>query len=332
MSDAAAALMPLADWMRQVREARVRISPYLRPTPLYTYPLLSELVGAEVWVKHENYQPIGAFKVRGGINLVGSLSDDEKRRGVITASTGNHGQSIAYAARLFGVRAVIGVPEGCNPAQLAAMKSWGAEILVHGRDFDEARERVEEAARERGLRYIHSANEPMLIAGVGTMALEVLEACPDANVIFCAVGGGSGCASTALVARALKPELRVVGVQAARARSAYESWRQKKLVSTGRSDTFAEGVATRFAFELTQQILWEHLSDFELVEEEEMRQAMIHYLDRARTLAEGAGAAPLAAAIKRSAELRGKKVVLYLSGGNVSRDALVRALTDPNPW
>jgi threonine dehydratase len=293
---------------------------------------LSDLVGAEVYVKHENHQPIGAFKVRGGVNLVGSLSQGERERGVITASTGNHGQSIAYAARLFGTRAVIGVPESCNPAKLAAMKSWGAEILIHGRDFDETREKVEQVAAERGMRHIHPANEPLLIAGVATIALEVLEELPQADYLFCAVGGGSSCAGASLVASAMKRSLKVVGVQAARACSAFESWRRRELVSTGRADTFAEGVATRVAFEMTQRILWEHLGSFVLVEEEEMRRAMIHYLDGARTLAEGAGAAPLAAALKMSEEVRGRKVVLYLSGGNVSREHLVRVLTDRQEW
>ena len=313
-------------WMTLILQARQRIAPYLKPTPLFYYPLLSDLVGAEIWVKHENHQPTGAFKVRGGINLVSSLSPDQKAAGVVTASTGNHGQSIAYAAQLFGARAIIGVPENSNPAKVAAMKSWGAEILVHGKDFDETRERVEAFAAERGMRYIHPANEPMLIAGVATIALEVLETLPDADYLFCAVGGGSSCAGAALVSRALSPALQVVGVQAARACSAYESWRQKRLVTTGRSDTFAEGVATRVAFEMTQQILWRNLTRFVLVEEEEMRQAMIHYLDRARTLAEGAGAAPLAAALKCRDELQGKRVVLYLSGGNVAREQLVDVL------
>ncbi len=324
--------MPETDWMPLVLEARQRIAPHLEPTPLHYYPLLSELVGAEIYVKHENVQPIGAFKVRGGINLIGSLSAAEKARGVITASTGNHGQSIAYAAKLFGVKAVIGVPENCNPSKLAAMKSWGAEILMAGKDFDETREVVEKAAAERGLRYIHPANEPLLIAGVATMALEVLEALPEVETIFCPVGGGSSCSGTVLVARALKPSLRVIGVQAARASSAFESWRQKRLVTTGSADTFAEGIQTRVAFELTQSILWRHLERFVLVEEEEIRQAIVHYLEKARTLAEGAGAAPLAAALKCKDEVRGKKVVLYLSGGNISRPTLIRILTDPHPW
>ncbi len=318
--------------MPLILEARRRISPYLQPTPLHYYPLLSDLVGAQVYVKHENYQPIGAFKVRGGINLIASLSPEQKRQGVITASTGNHGQSIAYAASLFGVKAVIGVPVRCNPSKLAAMRSWGAEIVMHGGDFDEAREKVESIALERGMRYIHSANEPLLIAGAATMALEVFEQLPTVDFIFCAVGGGSGCSGTALVARSVNPGTTVIGVQAARASSAYESWRQKRIVSTGSADTFAEGVQTRVAFEMTQQILRAHLRRFILVEEQEIREAMIHYLELARTLAEGAGAVPLAGALKCRNELRGRKVVLYLSGGNISRSNLVRALTDPLPW
>lgn len=324
--------MPQREWMPLILEARRRIAPYLKPTPLHYYPLLSDLVGAEVYVKHENAQPIGAFKVRGGINLIGSLSTVERANGVITASTGNHGQSVAYASHIFGVKAVIGVPENCNPSKLAAMQSWGAEMLITGRDFDETREVVEKTAKERGMRHIHPANEPLLIAGVATMALEVLEVLPEAEVIFCPVGGGSSCAGTTLVARAVKPSLRVIGVQAARASSAYESWRQRRLVTTGSADTFAEGVQTRVAFELTQSILWQNLERFVLVEEEEMRQAILHYLEKARTLAEGAGAAPLAAALKCKDEIRGKKVVLYLSGGNVSRSNLIHILTDPNPW
>jgi threonine dehydratase len=319
------------EWMPQILEARRRISAHLSPTPLYYYPLLSELLGAEVHVKHENFQPIGAFKVRGGINLMACLPPAERARGVITASTGNHGQSVAYAARLFGVKAVIGVPENSNPSKVAAMRSWGAEILVHGKDFDETREKVEEVAAERGLRYIHSANEPLLIAGVATMALEVLEQLPQADVIICAVGGGSGCAGTTLVTSAIKPSTTVVGVQAAGASSAYESWRRKELVTTGKADTFAEGVQTRVAFRMTQEILWANLSTFILVEDQEIREAMIHYLERARTMAEGAGAVPLAGALKCREELPGKKVVLYLSGGNVSRATLARLLAEEHP-
>ena len=168
--------------LADVYEARLRIAPHLRPTPLYGYPALDELVGTEVLVKHENHQPIGAFKVRGGVNLVAQLTADERERGVVTASTGNHGQSIAYAARLFGVRATICVPEAANPVKVASIRGLGAELVFHGRDFDDAREHAERLALEHGYRYVHSGNEPALIAGVGTETLEIVEQEPRIEV------------------------------------------------------------------------------------------------------------------------------------------------------
>src|SRR5687767_12732935 len=156
-----------------VLEARRRIGPYLQPTPLYTYPSLSELAGCDLWVKHENHQPVGAFKVRGGVNLISRLTDEERAGGVIAASTGNHGQSDAYADRPFGVRAIVCVPEGANPVKVESIRALGAEIVAHGRDYDEARERCEALAAEHGYRYVHSGNEPLLIAGVATVALEI---------------------------------------------------------------------------------------------------------------------------------------------------------------
>jgi hypothetical protein len=159
--------------LADVLAARARIAPYLTPTALHRYPALDAMAGAHLWVKHENHQPIGAFKVRGGVNLISQLTDDERRRGVITASTGNHGQSVAYAADLFGVRAVICVPEQANPVKVESMQALGAEIVFHGKDFDDAREHCEKLAAERGHRYIHSGNEPHLITGVATSTLEI---------------------------------------------------------------------------------------------------------------------------------------------------------------
>src|ERR1700744_5888144 len=180
--------------LAEVLAARQRIAPYLRATALYCYPALDAMTGAALWVKHENHQPVGAFKVRGGVNLVSRLSADERRRGVITASTGNQGQSVAYAADLFGVRAVICVPEQANPVKVESMRALGAEVIFHGRDFDEAREYCEELAAGQGYRYTHSGNEPSLVAGVATCALEILLAQPDTDVIVVPVGGGSGAA------------------------------------------------------------------------------------------------------------------------------------------
>ncbi len=297
--------------------ARQTIAPYLRPTPLYFYQSLSDLLGAQVWVKHENHQPVGAFKVRGGIHLIAHLSDAEKARGVISASTGNHGQSIAYGARLFGVRAVIGMPEGANPGKVAAIRHLGAEIHFHGRDFDEARLYVEELARREGLRYVSSGDEPRLIAGVGTYALEIVEALPDVEAIVAPVGGGSGAAGVCLVVKTVNPAIQVIGVQAEKAPAAYLSWKEGKRVEA-KMETFAEGLATRAPFDLPQAILRRHLDDFWLVSEEAMKQAIVLMLEHTHNLAEGAGAAALAGAIQHKDHLTGKKVVLVQSGGNLA--------------
>jgi threonine dehydratase len=308
-----------------VLAARKRIAPYLPPTPLHHYPLLSETVGAEVWVKHENHQPVGAFKVRGGINLVSQLSPEERKKGVITASTGNHGQSIAYASRLFGVRAIIGMPEGANPGKVAAIRHLGAEILFHGQDFDDARQRVEELAQEEGYRYVSSGDEPDLIAGVGTHTLEILEKLPNAEVIIVPVGGGSGASGACIVAKTVNPAIEIIGVQAEKAAAAYLSWKARKRVEA-KMETFAEGLATRAPFMLPQSILWEYLDDFVLVSEEEMLRCIVHFLERTHNLAEGAAAASLAAALQLRDRLAGRKVVLIMTGGNLSLSNLRRAL------
>ncbi|MFQ5875617.1 MAG: threonine/serine dehydratase [Dehalococcoidia bacterium] len=302
--------------LEDVFSARKVIGHYLPQTPLWHYPGLSHMVGAQVFLKHENYQPIGSFKIRGGINLVSRLTEDEKARGVISASTGNHGQSVAYAGRLFGVRSIIVVPEEANPGKVESMRNLGGEVLFHGADFDESREHVERLAAEFSYRYIHSANEPLLISGVGTYALEILEELPDVDAILVPVGGGSGASGTALVAKALNPSIQVIGVGAEKAPAAYLSWKHHKYIEAG-METFAEGMATRVPFELTQSILRDLLDDYLLVSEEELKAAIVALLEKAHTLAEGAGAAPLAAALKIKDQLQGKKVVLVLSGGNL---------------
>ena len=303
--------------LADVLGARRRISPHLRPTPLFPYAGLDELVGADVWVKHENHQPVGAFKVRGGVNLVSQLDEKERRRGLIAASTGNHGQSVAYAARIFGVAARICVPEGANPVKLAAMRALGADLIEHGADFDAAREHCERLAAEHGYRYVHSGNEPLLIAGVGTETLEILEEQPDVDAILVPIGGGSGAAGACIVAKAVRPELEVIGVQSEAAPAAYRSWRGRAMLD-GEASTHAEGLATRVPFELPQRILWELLDDFVLVSEDEIREATRLMIEHTRNLVEPAGAAPLAAALKLKHRLRGKRIALVASGANIS--------------
>jgi threonine dehydratase len=321
---------PLTDNLRiptfqDVLLARRQIAPYLNPTPFFSYPAVNQLIGTSTYIKHENAQPTGAFKVRGGINLTSLMSEEERRRGVAAASTGNHGQSVAYAAQLFGVKARIVVPEGANPGKVAAMEGMGAEVIFHGEKFDDSVRYVTQLAEEQGLRYIHAGNEPLLIAGVGTYTLEMLETEPEIDVIFVPVGSGTGAAGTALTAHALHPAVKVIGVQSELSPAGYESWKARSLLSA-ENLTFAEGVATGKGTDLPQRILWEQLDDFVLVSDEEIQQGMIWMIQHAHTLAEGAGAAALAAAYKMRGQLQGKKVAVICSGGNSSLAHLRTAL------
>jgi threonine dehydratase len=310
---------------RDVLAARQRIAAHLRPTPLFSYPALNDLIGTQIYVKHENHQPVGAFKVRGGVNLVAQMSAAERSCGLISASTGNHGQSIAYAGKLFDVRVVIVVPEGANPGKVAAMRGMGAEVVFHGAKFEEAVQHCEALARQHGYRYVHSANEPHLIAGVGTHTLEILLEEPGIEVIIVPLGLGSGAAGACIAAHGLNPAVQVIAVQSEASPAGYQSWKQGALV-TAPNRTFAEGVATGSAAELTQQILRGHLHDFCLVSDDEIRQAMVWMIERAHTLVEGAGATPLAAANRMREQLQGKKVALICSGGNSSLEHLRQAL------
>ncbi len=299
---------------------------YLKPTPLYEWPALSRLLGCRYFLKHENHQPTTAFKVRGGIHLVARLPEEQKRRGIIGCTTGNHGQSLAYACRLFGVRCVLVVPKHSNPDKVAAMRALGAELVEHGRDFDEAREHCEALCQREGLRYVHSANEPDLIAGVGTYALEIFDALPAPDVVLVPVGLGSGICGTALVAAARSPATRVVGVQSELAPAVARSWREGRPVTTDTPRTFAEGMATRVPAEMTLEIMRRHVRDMVLVSDALLRDAIRLLLRVTHNLAEGAGAASTAAALRLRGELAGKTVVGVLSGGNLDLRELGRIL------
>jgi threonine dehydratase len=314
--------------LNDVYKARRVVSKHLPRTPLVTSPTLSKLLGFEAYVKCENLQPIGAFKVRGGVYLVSKLSEKEKRRGVITASTGNHGQSIAYAASLFGVKAIVAVPRNSNPNKVEAIKNFGARVEFRGSDFDEARIWVEEEAKRKGYRYIHSANEPLLIAGVGTLYLEIMEDLPDVEAILTPIGGGSGAAAACIVAKSINPEVKVIGVQAEKASAVYLSWKNKKFIETKSAETFADGLATRVPFKLTLDIINKHIDDIVLVSDEEMKKAVLTLLETVHQLAEGAGAASTAAAFKLRTKLQGKKVALVLTGGNLTLQNLQSVFRD----
>jgi len=289
------------------------------------HPLLALETGLDIRVKHENHNPTGAFKVRGGLNLIASLPDDD-RRGVITATTGNHGQSIAVACQQEGVPCTIVTPLGNNPEKNAAMRAFGAELVEFGRDFDEAREKVEQMQHERHLRYVHSANEPLLIAGVATYALEIFDEWPDVDVILVPIGGGSGACGCCIVRSAFGSRAKVIGVQAERADAFARSWKGTARVVGDKADTFAEGMATRVTFDLTFGLLKSELDDVVTLTEDELAEGVRIALRTTHNLAEGAGAAPIAAAVKLADRLAGKKVVCVMSGGNIDRTTLARIL------
>jgi threonine dehydratase len=305
--------------------ARPRVYAHLRPSPLLHHPLLDEWVGCRVLVKHENHNPTGSFKIRGGLNLVGQLDDRERQRGIIAASTGNHGQSLALACQLNAVRCRIVVPVGANPDKMAAIRAFGAEVLEQGRDFDEAREWVEDFAACEGWRYVHNANEPHLIAGVATYAAEVFEAVERVDFVFVPIGGGSGAAGCAVVREGLGMKTRIVGVQAREADAFARSWRGPARVTGERADTFAEGIATRTTFDLTFSMLKTALDDVVSLEEAELREGVAAAIQFTHNLAEGAGAAPLAAA-RRFKPPQNATVVCVMSGGNADMRTLRHTL------
>ena len=303
---------------QDIQEAVPRVRQALSPTLLHDWPGLSQLTGTKFYLKHENHQPVGAFKVRGGINLVSSLSEEERQAGIMGCSTGNHGQSLAYAARRFGVKCTIVVPKKNNPDKIRAIRLLGAEIIEQGEDFDEAKQYLEQELVDGKRRYVHSGNEPKLIAGVGTQGIEIFEKLNAPDVIVVPVGMGSGICGTGIVAKHLNPSTEIIAVGAENAPANQLSWNAGSLQTTTSALTWAEGFATRSSAELTLEIMKSVVDDFLLVSEDEMRIAAYHILKETHNLVEGAGAAALAAVLKNKDRFQGKTVVAILSGGNLN--------------
>jgi threonine dehydratase len=311
-----------------VLQARARLAPYLTPTPFRHYPLLDELMGGgtSLLIKHENHQPTCSFKVRNGLAFVTGLTADERERGVVAASTGNHGQGIAYAASLHGVRATICVPVRNNPDKNAAMRGWGATVIEEGRDYDESVDVMLRIAREQDMVVAHSTNDTRVVAGAATMSLEMLEQSGGLDAIVIAVGGGSQSVGALTVARELAPKLQVYGAQAAGAPAIHDSWHARSPMRTERANTFAEGVATRQPYALTFATLCEGLAGFVTVTDAELAEAIRIILKLTHNLVEGAGAVGVAAALKLGDRLRGMRVGLVFSGGNLDTKVLQRIL------
>jgi threonine dehydratase len=308
-------------------EARRLLARHLTATPLVTHPLLSQRLGCRAFVKLENAQLLGSFKVRGGLNFLDRLPPAERAQGLVTATRGNHGQSLAYAARQYGVRTTIFVPEGNNPDKDAAMRALGAELRIAGGDFDAAWNAAEMFARESDARLVHPSREPHLVSGYATVALEMLEQSTEPlDFIFIPVGGGSLAAGMALAIKALSPHTRVVGVQAASAPALARAYFTGNLVEVPVAPTIADGLATRVPTAEPVRILRDMMDDMVLVSEAQLHAAIRCYAETVHQLAEGAGAAALAGAIKLSARVAGARVGLVLSGGNISHDVLVAVL------
>ena len=284
--------------LHDVYAARERVAPHVPRTPLMRHPLLDEATGLSIWVKHENHNPTCAFKVRGGLNLVGAMTAEERARGIVTASTGNHGQSIALASRIHGVQCTVFVPDGNNPDKNAAMRAYGATSKRAARISTRRASAASSARAETGARYVHSANEPLLIAGVGTYALEVFEELPNADVVFVPIGGGSGACGLITVRNALGSRAKIIGVGAVNADAVYRSWKGPRRVVGESANTFAEGIATRVTFDLPFGIYKDNLDDFVQLTEEELAAGVRLALKTTHNLAEGAGSAAIAAAYK----------------------------------
>jgi threonine dehydratase len=312
----------------RIRAAREVVYRHLSPTPLLEHPVLSAEVGARMLLKHENHLPTGAFKIRGGLNFMHHFAAARTHRGVITATRGNHGQSVALAACLTGVPATIVVPFGNNPEKNAAMRAFGARLVEYGRDFDEARGEAERLAEAENLRYIHSADEPHLINGVGTYALEIIETMQargeSIDAIFVPIGLGSGICGVITAFQALSPATRIYGVQAEGAPSVYLSWQAGQVVETKEAHTFADGVATRVPSALTLEIISQGVDEIVLVNDSDMMRAIRLLWRATHNLVEGAGAAATAATLKRRDRLQGQNVVNVLSGANLDTETLCR--------
>jgi threonine dehydratase len=318
----------------EVRAAAARIAPYLGPTPLRRYGRLDALVGhgVSVYLKHENHQPTQSFKVRNGLSALTALDAAARARGVIAATTGNHGLGLAYAGSLLGVQVTIVVPEGNNPSKNANMRALGAELIEVGATYDVAVATCARLADERGLALVHSTNNADVLAGAGTMTLELLTQAPELDAVIIALGGGSQAVGAITVARALKPSLAVYAVQSSAASAQHDSWHRGERLTGQPIGTFAEGIATGGAYEMTFDTLRSGLTDFVLVSDDAIAQSMRDLIDCTGNLPEGAGAAGLAGAKLLAPRLAGRNVAVILCGGNASVASVGRAVGGEGEW
>jgi threonine dehydratase len=310
-----------------VREAAKRLSKVVHRTPINPSTVLSERTGAEVYLKLENLQRTGSFKIRGAYNKIATLSPEERRGGVVAASAGNHAQGVALAARLAGIPATIVMPAAAPLAKVEAVRGYGAHLVLHGKDYNEAEERAFRLADEKKATFVHAFNDPLVMAGQGTIALEILEDVPDVDTIVIPVGGGGLIAGIAAAAKALKPSVRVIGACASGAASLPLSLQKGSIVTLDRVGTIADGLATRRIGERPFAEIRSHVDATFVVEDNEIAAAILLLLERAKTVVEGAGAVGVAGLLAGKVSLRpGEKTVVLLSGGNIDVNLLDRVI------
>lgn len=309
--------------LAEVIKAKKPVYEYLVPTQLTRYKGLSSLLDADIYVKHENHNPTGTFKIRGGINLMHHLKS-ARTEGVITFSTGNHGLSVATSASMYGINATIVVPENNNKSKNRKIRETGAELIEAGKTFEEASKVVEKIVEEQGLYYVHPANEPHLINGVGTEFLEIIEKLPDIDAFIVPVGAGSEAAAAVTVFKTINPNIKIYAVQAENSPAAYLSW-QSGVIKSSENTTFAGGFATGAGYEAPFEIYKDNLEDFVLLSEEEIYQGIAMAGYYTQNLVEGAGGSTIAAAIKLKEKLKGQKIVLQFSGCNESSEVIQKA-------
>ena len=314
--------------LEAITAARDRIRSFVPVSPLRSYPVLDAEVGHDirVAVKHENFNPTNSFKVRNAFSLITTLGESERRRGVVAATRGNHGLGLAYAGKTFGVPVTICVPLGNNPDKNAGMRALGARLIEEGRDYDESLEVSKRVVVEEGALLAHSTNNPHIIAGAGTLSLEIAEQDPAIDALVIAVGGGSQAVGAMTVMRAMRPHVRVYAVQAAGASATHDSWHARAPRTTASATTFADGLATRSSYELTLPALSEGLADFITVTDAEIAKALRLLLRSTHSLVEGAGATGLAGLIKLRDRLAGQRVGIIVSGGNIDEATLRRVV------
>lgn len=311
---------------RDILKARSVLARYLVPTPLYHSPGFSEQLGAAWSIKYENMQPIRSFKIRGALYCLSLLNAAQREAGVITASTGNHGQGIAWAATAMGIRAVVVIPEETPSVKRDAMRHFGAELIVHGRSIADGFEKAKQLAQQQGLVYIEDGEDFGLMAGAGTLGLEIMEQAPETDILVLPVGGGNLIAGVSVAVKTINPAVRIIGVQAENAPSVYLSLKRGAIVTTETCDTFAGGLATTFPGVLAFETLMGRVDEMYLVSEDEMRQAIPVIFKHTGYVAEGATAAVFALGLREGHAWVGQRVAALFSGGNLGIDWLRKAI------